>query len=106
MSAESVSSQARAATEVPAASSPQARSINLLYAPRRGREARVWVGPWGARSGVLQSSRGHPEKLGEPRREGERAPERQGPRAAREAPAELGAGSSVSPRILRLRLLF
>lgn len=63
MSAESVSSQARAATEVPAASSPQARSINLLYAPRRGREARVWVGPWGARSGVLQSSRGHPEKL-------------------------------------------
>lgn len=109
MSAASVSSQARAATAAPAAASPQARSINLLCAPCGGREARVWVGPPGGgwvRSGVLRSSRGHPEKLGGRRREGEHAPERQEPRVAREASAELGTGGGASPRILGLRLLF
>lgn len=106
MSAESVSSQARAVTEVPAASSLKREA--LIYCMRRGEGERRGSG-WGSgeRSlGSWRSSRGHPEKLGERRREGERAPERQGPGAAREAPAELGAGSGVSPRILRLRLLF
>jgi hypothetical protein len=60
----------------------------------------------GLRSEVLRSSRGHPEKLGGRRREGEHAPERQEPGVAREASAELGTGGGGSPRILGLRLLF
>lgn len=60
----------------------------------------------GVRSGLLRSSRGHLEKLGGRRREGEHAPERQDPGVAREASAELGTGGGASPRILGLRLLF
>lgn len=56
--------------------------------------------------GSCGPAEGTPEKLGARRREGERAPERQEPGAAWEAPAELSAGSGGSPRILRLRLLF
>lgn len=60
----------------------------------------------GVRSGVLGSSRGHPEKLGRQRREGEHASERQKPGVAREASGELGTRGGASPRILRLRLLY
>lgn len=62
--------------------------------------------PGGVRSGVLGSSRGHPEKLGGRRREGEHASESQEPGVAREAFTELGTRGGASPSILRLRLLY
>lgn len=111
MSAESFSSKARAATAAPAAASPQARSINLLCAPCRGREARVWVGPpggvkvWGSaveRRAPPRSSGGGGGRVSTPR--SVRSPESPGKRPRNWEPgaarprASWGYGSSSGDR--------